>query len=574
MKINEIKQTIIRSKKCIIYAAIFSAFVNVLMLTPPLYMLQLYGRVVTSRSLDTLFFLTLIVVFLYICLGFFEILRSKLLIIFANQIDLNLSERIYDATFKLASANPGKTSSQAMSDLNSIKQYLSTNGVFAFLDAPWLPFYIFILFIFHPYFGYFSIVSAIILFSIALLNEKATKKGLQISNETYRSEMKFIDTNLRNSEVIQAMGMNQSLKDIWSKKHNIFLTTHSESSLKAGIYTNLSKTVRVASQSLMLGLGAYLVVKMEINPGMMIAGSIIMGRALAPLDLLISSWKSYKNTKESYQRLSKFLEEFPKEGEHLTLPDPKGDISLETVSMIPPGSKTPTLIGINLALNAGDMCAFIGPSAAGKSSLARVVLGIWPIFNGVVRIDGADIRQYSTDHIGKFVGYLPQDVELFEGSVAQNISRFGELDSKAIIEAAKSANVHEMILNLPNGYDTKIGVGGMSLSGGQRQRIALARALYKNPKIIVLDEPNASLDEEGERALFNTLLALKGKATIVLITHKLNVLKAVDKIAVLSDGKLVCFGQRDAVLTQLAGAKPQIEPKNHKISLDDSKDEN
>lgn len=572
MKINEIKQTVLQSKKCIIYAALFSAFVNLLMLTPPLYMLQLYGRVVSSRSLDTLFFLTLIVVFLYICLGFFEVLRSRLLIVFANKIDLDLSERIYDATFKLAAAHPSKTSSQPLSDLNSIKQYLSTNGVFAFLDAPWLPFYIFVLFIFHPYFGYFSIVSAIILFSIALLNEKATKKGLQVSNETYRNEMKFVDANLRNSEVIHAMGMNQDLKEMWRKKHDTFLTTHSDSSVKAGLYTNLSKTVRIASQSLMLGLGAYLVVKMEINPGMMIAGSIIMGRALAPLDLLIASWRSYKNTKESYHRLSKFLDDFPKEEEHLKLPDPKGDILLDSVGMIPPGANNPALIGINLSLNAGDMCAFIGPSAAGKSSLARVVLGIWPIFHGVVRIDGADIRHYSTDHIGKFIGYLPQDVELFEGSVAQNIARFGKLDSKAVIEAAKAANVHEMILNLPNGYDTKIGVGGMSLSGGQRQRIALARALYNNPKIIVLDEPNASLDEEGEKALFNTLLALKGKATIILITHKLNVLKAVDKIAVLSDGKLICFGQKDAVLAQLSSASNQVKSQKATIALDDSKD--
>lgn len=572
MKIDELKNAILKSKRCMIYAGIFSMFVNLLMLTPPLYMLQLYGRVVSSRSMDTLFFLTLIVIFLYVCMGLFEVLRSRILIVFSNQIDLALSKRIYNAIFRLASAQPGRVSSGAMSDLNTLKQYLSTNGVFAFLDAPWLPFYIFILFLFHPYFGYFSIVCAIILFVLALLNERATKDGLKRSNDAYKSEIRFIDLNLRNSEVIHAMGMNENLRKIWEKKHDEFLHAHSESSVKAGVYANLSKSFRVASASLMLGLGAYLVVKMEINPGMMIAGSIIMGRALAPLDVLISSWKSYKGAKEAYARLDKFLNDFPAENEKLRLPDPNGNIALEEVSLMPPNSKQPSLLGLSFALNAGDMCAIIGPSAAGKSSLARVMLGIWPVFHGVVRVDGADIKQYDVDHLGQFIGYLPQDVELFEGTVAENISRFGELDSTAIVEAAKKANVHDMILNLPDGYDTKIGIGGMSLSGGQRQRLALARALYKNPKIIVLDEPNASLDEEGERALLNTLLSLRGQATIVLITHKLNVLQVVDKIAVLNSGRLAYFGARDAVLAQLGANQPQQVKKQTRpsVSLDDA----
>ena len=325
----------------------------------------------------------------------------------------------------------------------------------------------------------------------------------------------------------------------------------------------------------MLGLGAYLVVLQEVNPGMMIAGSIIMGRALAPLDILISSWKSYKNTKESYARLSQFLEDFPADNEKLKLPDPKGDIFLETISLVPPHGKAPTLMGINFELKSGDMCAIIGPSAAGKSSLARAMLGVWPVFHGVVRVDGADITQYNSDHLGQFVGYLPQDVELFEGNIAENIARFGELDSEAIVRAAKLANVHDMILNLPDGYETKIGIGGASLSGGQRQRVALARALYKEPKIIVLDEPNASLDEDGERALFAALASMKGKATIVLITHKLNILNLVDKIAVLNAGRLMYFGARDAVLAELGKAnaqQPQVaeQQKRRSISLEDA----
>lgn len=355
MKINELKESIKKSKRVIIYAGLFSMFINVLMLTSPLYMLQLYGRVVTSRSLDTLFFLTLIVIFLYLCMALFEILRSRILVVFSNQLDLRLSERVYDAIFKLSARQPGRVSSQPMRDLNTIKQYLSANGVFAFLDAPWLPFYILILFFFHPYFGYFSIVAAIILFALALLNEGATKDGLKRSNDAFNAETRFVDLNLRNSEVIQAMGMNGNLKKIWHKKHNEFLEAHSESSVKAGMYANISKVFRVVSQSLMLGLGAYLVVLQEVNPGMMIAGSIIMGRALAPLDILISSWKSYKNTKESYARLSQFLEDFPADNEKLKLPDPQGDIFLESISLVPPHGKAPTLMGINFELKSGDM---------------------------------------------------------------------------------------------------------------------------------------------------------------------------------------------------------------------------
>ncbi|EAK0830883.1 type I secretion system permease/ATPase [Campylobacter fetus] len=576
-KISELKETIKKSKNCIIYAAVFSFFVNLLMLTPPLYMLQLYDRVVTSRSESTLFFLTLIVLFLFITMAIFEILRSKILIVFGNQIDLNLTDRIYDAIFKLASRVPGRVTSQAMGDLNAIKQYMSTNGIFAFLDAPWMPVYIAILFVFHPWYGWFAIAAAIILFGVALLNEKATKDGLKKSNDTYKNEMRLIDMNLRNSEVINAMGMNNNLKKIWKNKHHTFLNAHSEASIKAGIYTNVSKAIRVTSQSMMLGLGAYLVLKMEVSPGMMIAGSILLGRALAPLDILIASWKSYKNTKESYERLDKFLHDFPVEKDKLSLPDPKGDIACEAISLIPPSAKQPSLIGVSFTLDAGDMCAIIGPSAAGKSSLARAMLGIWPVAHGVVRVDSADINQYYSDALGGFVGYLPQDVELFEGTIAENIARFGELDSTAVVEAAKSANVHDMILRLPDGYDTKIGLGGMSLSGGQRQRVALARALYKNPKIIVLDEPNASLDEEGERALYAALLAMKGKATIILITHKLNVLQAVDKIAVLNAGQLVYFGERDAVLAKLsssaAPATKQVKTAAASISLDDAKED-
>lgn len=573
---SELKQIVFQKyKRCLVYAFVFSAFINVLMLTPSLYMLQLYGRVVTARSVETLVMLTLLVTFLFAAMAALEILRARLLIVFSNKLDLALSNRLYDAIFKLSTKAPGRVSSQAMSDLNTIKQYMSANGIFAFLDSPWMILYIAVLFMFHPWFGYFGIFSICFLFVLAIFNEKATDEGLRESNESYKKQMNFIDLNLRNSEAISAMGMNKNLKKIWNTKHDEFLDAHSEASVKAGFYTHLSKACRTAFQSFILGLGAYLVVKMEVNPGMMIAGSIVLGRALAPLDILIGSWRSFKSAKESYQRLDKFLIDFPVEAPKLQLPDPNGFLALDSISLVPPGSRHQALFGISFALNAGEMCAIIGPSAAGKSSLARASLGIWPIFNGVVRIDGADVTHYNSDHLGDFIGYLPQDVELFEGTVAQNISRFGELDSKEIIRAARAANVHEMILNLPDGYETKLGHGGLALSGGQRQRVALARAFYKSPKLIVLDEPNASLDEAGEQALLEAMMAMKGKATIVLITHKLSILKAVDKIAVLNAGRLTYFGEKNAVLEKLGVIKPQKLQRAKKqinVSLDDGEE--
>ena len=354
--------------------------------------------------------------------------------------------------------------------------------------------------------------------------------------------------NLRNTEVINAMGMNEALKKNWKERHKTFLDSHALSSAEAGLFSNISKTMRVMSQSLMLGLGAYLVVMMEVTPGMMIAGSIIMGRALAPLDLLIASWKQYKNTRESYERLDKFLADFPVERDKLSLPDPQGAIACEAITLVPPGAKAASLMGVSFELKAGDMCALIGPSAAGKSSLARAVLGIWPLTHGVVRIDGADINQYYSDALGQHVGYVPQDVELFEGTVAENIARFGEIDSEAIVESARKANVHEMILRLPDGYDTKLGAGGLSLSGGQRQRVRIARAILKNPPILILDEATSALDTESERLVQDALERLMTSRTTVAIAHRLSTIKNANEICVLHEGRIVERGTHDELI--------------------------
>lgn len=557
---TELKKAIMQSKHSFIFAGFFSFFINLLMLVPPLYMLQLYDRVVTSRSLDTLTMLTLIVVVLFVTMGLLELVRSRLLVVISNQIDTKLSDRVFNAMFALSSKVPGRASSQASSDLNQIKQYLTGNGIFAFLDAPWFPIYLAILFLFHPIFGYFAIFAAIVLFILAVLNDYTTKKGLDESNEFYRKEMRFLEANLRNSEVIHAMGMQKNIKALWDKKHTNFLQTHTSASNQAGIWANLSKTSRTMFQSLMLGLGAYLVVKMQVSPGMMIAGSIIMGRALAPLDMLIASWKNFKSAKTAYARLSAFLEDFPEVAEPMPLPEPEGNISLESIYVIPPGSKQPVVNGVSLEVNKGDIVAIIGPSAAGKSSLAKAALGIWPLHLGKVRIDKADIENWDRVSLGKFLGYLPQDIELFEGTISENIARFNEINPQLVVKAAMMAGVHDMILSLPQGYDTKIGVGGATLSGGQRQRVGLARALYDDPKVVVLDEPNSNLDELGEMALVEAIKHLKANnTTVILITHRLNILEVVDKIALMQNGRVVQYGYKNQVLQQLS--QPAKEPQ-------------
>ncbi len=419
---SELKAAIGTAKSSFAYAGFFSLFINLLMLVPPLYMLQLYDRVLTSRSFDTLTMLTLIVVILFITMGALEIVRSKMLVVISNKIDTKLSERIFDAMFSLANKYPGRASSQASADMNQLKQYLTGNGIFAFFDAPWLPVYIFILFVFHPMFGYFAIFAAIVLFTLALINEYATKNGLSASNDMHRKEQQFVDANLRNSEVIHAMGMLPNIKRQWSSKHQEFLGIHTAASNKAGVWANVSKTSRVTFQSLMLGVGAYLAVKMEVTPGMMIAGSIIMGRALAPLDILINSWRNFSSAKQSYYRLEEFLSEFQESEEPMPLPDPKGNLTLEQVVVVPPGAKQPALMGISMEIKAGEVVGVIGPSAAGKSTFARAIMGVWPLYAGKVRVDKADINQWERSALGKFIGYLPQDIELFEGTISQNIA--------------------------------------------------------------------------------------------------------------------------------------------------------
>jgi len=573
---TQLEKTLKHTRRSFFYVGLFSLFINMLMLVPSLYMLQVYDRVMTSRSIETLVLLTIIVAVLFATMGILELIRSRILVRIGNKIDLELNSHLFDVIFQLARLTPGRSTSQPISDLTKLRQFMTGNGVFAFFDSPWFPIYLFVMYLFSPWFAAFTIFAAVVLFSITMLNEKTTKKALAQANMMHNQSLGYVNKNLLNAEVIHAMGMNENIKERWLGKHLKFLSIQSEASDVAGKWTNMSKTLRQFFQALTYGIGAYLAIKGEISPGVIIAGAVLMGRALAPLDLLTNSWKSFSEARGAYGRLNELLRNFPEIPETMELPAPKGEIKVENIVVVPPHAKIPALKGISMFIPAGSVVGVIGPSASGKSTFARALLGVWPLQNGKVRLDGADIHQWNTIELGRYIGYLPQDVELFEGSISENISRFEEIDSKEVVESAKIAGVHEMILRLPQGYDTVVGSGGATLSGGQRQRIGLARALYKKPPFIVLDEPNSNLDDEGERALVNAILKMKeNRSTIVLITHRPSILNVVDNIAVLAQGTLSMYGTKEEVLRALQpktasatqqSAKPSSSPAVPKMT--------
>lgn len=397
-----------------------------------------------------------------------------------------------------------------------------------------------------------AIFSAVVLILLAIWNEKATHDDLNQANQVSVENTNATARNLRNAEVVHALGMLPALMKRWQEKQKKLIVLQSLASEKGGLITALSKTYRVTIQSLILGLGAWLAINKQISPGVMIGGSILLGRALAPIDLMIASWKQFLTTRTAYDRLNKLLAHFPEEADKMPLPAPTGTLRVESAVIAPPNGKMAVIKGISFAIEAGTSVALVGASASGKSTLARALLGIWPVANGAIRLDGAEVMQAERSLIGPYLGYLPQDIELFDGTIAENIARFGEVDANHVVDAAMAAGVHEMILRLPQGYDTEIGGAGGALSAGQRQRVALARALYGNPVLVILDEPNSNLDDVGEQALAQALLKLKQRAcTVIVITHRAGILGIVDRIMVLNEGTLALDGARDEVLAKL-----------------------
>ncbi|MCK5831887.1 MAG: type I secretion system permease/ATPase [Methylococcales bacterium] len=547
---SDLQEALLVCKGAFYSAAGFSMIINFLMLAPVIYMLQLYDRVVPTSNESTLLMLTLIMVALFITSGILEWVRSQILVRVSTRLETLLNTRLFDIAYKQSLFSGGqRASSQPLDDLTALRQFMTGNGLFAFFDAPWMPFYVIVMFIFHPWYGWAAIFTSILLTIIAIINEKATKQTLTDANSLAMSGRALVNNNLRNAEVVESMGMLNNIRQRWQGNSHKVLGLQSSASSKAGMITSLSKTIRQMSQSLILGVGAYLVIQQEITPGLMIAGSVLLGRALAPIDLMIGTWKGFIAARGQYKRLNEVLISWPADEEKMPLPDPEGRLVLENIVVTPPGSKTAVIKGIDLIIEKGDSVAIIGPSGSGKSTLARAMLGIWPVTNGKVRLDGADIFTWDRIELGPHIGYLPQDIELFEGTISENISRFGEVDSTQVVYAAQMADVHEMILKLPEGYDTIIGSPTGMLSGGQKQRIGLARALYGAPKLIVLDEPNSNLDDIGEKALANTLLRLsQQKITTIIITHRNSVLSQIDKLMIINEGVLNAYGPREQVL--------------------------
>lgn len=540
----------------------FSFFVNLLMLVPTFYMLQVYDRVVATGSHSTLLMLTLILTLLVLTMGVLEWVRSRIMVRLSTRLDLALGSRLYDASFKQALTSGGmQASAQPLNDLTGLRQFITGNGLFAFFDAPWLPIYLAVMFVFHPWFGWFAVGCALMLVALAYLNERLTNSTLLEANKQNMAATAFTQKNLRNAEVVESMGMLGMLRERWQGMNHQVLALQGIASDRGGSIAACSKTFRLLVQSLILGLGAYLAIEQEITPGLMIAGSVLLGRALAPIDQMIGAWKGFSAARGQYARLNELLEAVAAEPERMSLPAPQGNVSAENLVVTPPGGQKPALTGLSFHVAAGDTVGIIGPSASGKSTLARALLGIWPASQGKVRLDGADVFDWKREDLGQHVGYLPQDVELFEGSINENIARFSKVDPVAVVEAARLAGVHELILKLPQGYDTVIGATGGSLSGGQRQRIGLARAVYRRPQLIVLDEPNSNLDDVGERALSEAILQLKqAGCTLFVITHRTSVLNALEKLMVIRDGALVLFGPRDQVLAELNKPKTPIVP--------------
>ena len=546
---TELATVLFSFRKAFYTAGLFSLFINLLGLVPSIYMLQVYDRVLQSRNVTTLIMLTVIMLGFYVMLSMLELARSKLLIRVGAQLDMKLNNRVFVASFESNLKRAGGNAGQALGDLTNVRQFLTGNGLFAFFDAPWAPIYLVVIFMFHPWLGVFAIVAALVLFSLALLTELSTRKPLAEAQHVAAGANNYATNNLRNAEVIEAMGMLDNLRSRWMQKQMRFLALQNEASDKAAVISSVTKSVRIAVQSLVLGGGALLVIDGSLTPGGMIAASILLGKALGPVELAIGVWKQLLGARTAFHRLESLLQSNPERQNSMLLPTPVGALQLEDVMAAAPGSQVMILKNIGFNVSPGEVVGVIGPSASGKSTLARLLVGVWPTMGGKVRLDGADIYTWDKNHLGPSVGYLPQDIELFEGSIAENIARFGEVDPINVVEAAKMAGVHDMILHFPQGYDTHIGDSGSGLSGGQRQRIGLARAIYGNPKFIVLDEPNSNLDDVGEAALIKAVQELKQRGTtIVVITHRTSIIGAVDKLLLLVDGAVQLFGPRDQVL--------------------------
>ena len=554
---SDLTRTLGAFRREFIAVGIFSMVVNLLMLTPTLYMLQVYDRVLISGSELTLLAVSLLTLFLLGVMACSEWARSRLLVRAGVRLDEQLGTKVFNASFEAYLAQSGHSPSRAFADLTELRQFMTGNGVFAFFDAPWMPIYLAVLFLLHPWLGVAAIFFTLVQIALAWFGHRHTIAPQAAASKAQSEVNAYLHGKLRNAEVLESMGMVGNLRGHWATRHEKSLQeNHVAQSFSARV-TAWSKFIRYSQQSLALGIGALLVIDGQMTSGGMIAGNVLMTRALAPIDALITSWRSFIGARDAFARLEGLLEAHPERDPALTRVPPSGAITLRAVVATVAGREEPILKGIDLDVPAGTVTVVLGPSGSGKSTLARVMMGIWPDVSGEVLLDGRPIGGWNRTELGPHLGYLPQDIELFEGSIAENIGRFTEMDSPKVIAAAESAGLHEMILRFPKGYDTSIGEAGGLLSGGQRQRIGLARAIYGEPALVVLDEPNANLDDAGEAALLKTVRELKAKGkTVFLITHRPGVVAVADRVVILRDGMVYADGPREVVMAALQAARP------------------
>ena len=553
---SELTQALWAFRREFIVVGIFSMVANVLLLAPTMYMLQIFDRVMVSRSDLTLIAMSLITLFLFMVMAFSEWMRSRVLVAAGLRLDSLLSTRVFNASFEARLTQSGAAVGRAFSDLINVRQFVSGSGTLAFFDLPWAPIYLAVLFVLHPVLGYSALVFAVIQGALAWFGHRQIIVPAEVASKAGSESGAYLQSKLRNAEVLESMGMVHNLRPHWRTRHDLALELSGKAQALTHRITAWSKFIRYSQQSLALGIGALLVIDGQLSPGGMIAANLLMGKALAPIDTLVSTWRSFVSARASFVRLEELLQTYPADDPGLSRTAPQGAVTVRDLVATAPGRPSPILKGISTAVPAGQVTVVLGPSGSGKSTFARCLMGIWPGVSGEVLLDGLPIEGWDRMELGPHLGYLPQDIELFEGSIAENIARFGEVDSEKVIAAARGAGLHEMILRFPKGYDTPIGEAGNLLSGGQRQRVGLARAMYGDPVLVVLDEPNANLDDVGEAALVNSVLQLKARGcTVFLITHRPGILNVADRLLLLQDGMVQADGPRDEVLSALRAAQ-------------------
>lgn len=555
---SELTRTLRLFKYEFLIVGLFSMVANLLMLAPTLYMLQVYDRVLVSRSELTLIFVSLITLFLFGVMAFSEWARSRLLVRIGVRLDAALGTRVFNASFEANLSRSGAAAQRSFQDLIELRQFVTGNGTLAFFDVPWMPVYLAVLFFLHPFLGWVAMAFTLVQVALAWFGHRNTVAPADAASKAGQAANLFLQTKLRNTEVVESMGMLGGLQKRWAERHVHHMEQQGASQALSHRISAISKWVRYCQQSFALAAGALLVIDGQLTAGAMIAANVLMGRALAPIDQLVGTWRGFLSARNAFERLESLLEAHPERDPALTRVAPRGALRLQEVVASAPGRKEPILKGVDLQADVGTVTVVLGPSGSGKSTLARVLMGIWPDVRGEVLLDERPLSGWDRTELGPHVGYLPQDVEMFDGTIAENIARFSDVDSEKVIAAARSAGLHEMILRFPKGYDTPMGEAGGLLSGGQRQRVGLARALYGNPAVIVLDEPNANLDDAGEAALMQAVREFKAKGrTIFLITHRPGAIAVADQLVVLQDGRVQAQGPRDAVLAQLQAHRQQ-----------------